>query len=139
MGAWSAGGQVRWFTPWITTTDWYLGTVGLVLLAGILVALPAMSAGPWSRALGPELRIWPLAYAAYVMVAQGPGTSTPRYLLMMFPYLAVMIGAGWVHRPRPPIVPMWPRVAVLATVFLVLQWQWVSVLWLFTPPSDWAP
>lgn len=139
MGAWSAGGQVRWFTPWVTTTDWYLGSVGLVLLAGILVALPAMSAGRWSRALGPELRIWPLAYAAYIMVAQGPGTSTPRYLLMMFPYLAVMIGAGWVHRPRPPIVPMWPRVAVLATVFLVLQWQWVSVLWLFTPPSDWAP
>lgn len=139
MGAWSPGGQVRWFTPWITTTGWYLGVTGLVLLAGILVALPAMSAGPWSRALGPELRIWPLAYAAYVMVAQGPGTSTPRYLLMMFPYLAVMIGAGWVQRSRRPLVPMWPRVAVLAALFLVLQWKWVSVLWLFTPPSDWAP
>jgi hypothetical protein len=139
MGAWSPGGQVRWFTPWITTTGWYLGTAGYVLLAGILVAMPAMSAGPWSRALGPELRIWPLAYAGYIMAAQGPGTSTPRYLLMMFPYLAVMIGAGWVQRPRPPLVPMWPRVAVLAAVFLYLQWKWVTVLWLFTPPTDWAP
>jgi hypothetical protein len=139
MGAWSPGGQVRWFTPWVTTTGWYLGTAGLMLLAGVLVAMPAMSAGPWSRALGPELRIWPLAYAAYSMVAQGPGTSTPRYLLMMFPYLAVMIGAGWEHRRHPPLIPMWPRVAVLATVFLVLQWKWVSVLWLFTPPTDWAP
>jgi hypothetical protein len=139
MGAWSPGGQVRWFTPWITTTGWYLGTTGYVLLAGLLVAMLAMSAGPWSRALGPELRIWPLAYAAYVMAAQGPGTSTPRYLLMMFPYLAVLIGAGWVTRPRPPLVPMWPRVAVLAAVFLYLQWKWVTVLWLFTPPTDWAP
>lgn len=139
MGAWSPGGQVRWFTPWITTTGWYLGTLGFVLLAGIVVAMPAMSAGPWSRALGPELRIWPLAYAGYVMAAQGPGTSTPRYLLMMFPYLAVMIGAGWVRRPRPPLVPMWLRVAVLAAAFLYLQWKWVTVLWLFTPPTDWAP
>lgn len=139
MGAWSPGGQVRWFTPWITTTGWYLGTAGYVLLGAIVVAMVAMSAGPWSRALGPELRIWPLAYAGYVMAAQGPGTSTPRYLLMMFPYLAVMIGAAWGYRHRPPLVPMWPRVAVLAAIFLYLQWKWVTVLWLFTPPTDWAP
>ncbi len=139
MGAWSTGGQVRWFTPWVTITGYYLGTAGYVLLLAILVALPAMSLGPWSRALGPVLRVWPLAYAAYVMVAQGPGTSTPRYLLMMFPYLAVLIGAGWVRRTRPPLVPIWLRVTVLAVVFLYLQYKWVTVLWLFTPPTDWAP
>jgi hypothetical protein len=28
---------------------------------------------------------------------------------------------------------------VLAAAFLWLQWKWISVVWLFTPPVDFAP
>lgn len=139
MGAWSAGGQVRWFVPWIWTSQWLFGSWGPWVLAGLVVAMVAAMAGPWAARLGPELRGWSLAYPAYVMTAQGPGTSTPRYLLMMFPYLVVLVGVGWARQPRMPLVPTYVRVVVFAAVFLVLQWMWVSVLWLFTPPSDWAP
>lgn len=139
MGAWSAGGQVRWFVPWVWMSQWLFGPWGPWVLAGLVLAMVAAMAGPWAARLGPELRGWSLAYPAYVMTAQGPGTSTPRYLLMMFPYLVVLLGVGRVGRRREPLVPTHVRVVVLAAAFLVLQWEWISVLWLFTPPSDWAP
>ncbi len=139
MGAWSAGGQVRWFVPWVWMAQWLFGGWGGWVLAGLVALLVGAMAGPWAGRLGPVLRAWSVAYPAYVMTAQGPGTSTPRYLLMMFPYLVVMIGVGWVRPRRPRLLPTYVRVVVLAAVFLVLQWKWISVLWLFTPPSDWAP
>lgn len=82
--------------------------------------------------------MWTLAYAAYVMAAQTPGTSTARYLLPMFPLLAVALGVAS-ERGRGRGIPTGVRAGVLTVVFLWLQWKWISVLWHFTPPTDWAP
>lgn len=139
MGAWSSGGRVRFFLPWLDMSKWLYGDLGIVVLAALLVAIVAAMAGPWAARLDPVLRVWPVAYALYVMAAQGPGTSTPRYLLPMFPYLVVLLGLGWVEGRRPRWLPTWLRFEVLALAFLWWQWKWISVLWLFTPPSDWAP
>ncbi len=138
MGAWSAGGTVRFFEPWLTIPPYYLGEWALPALVVLVALLVAGMAGPWASRLGPELRTWPLVYAAYVMAAQTPGTSTPRYLLPMFPYLAVFLGVAGA-RGRGRWVPTWVRFGVLAVLFVWWQWKWVSVLWLFTPPTDWAP
>ncbi len=138
MGAWSYGGQVRIFEPWLTIPPYYLGDWALPALVALIAVLIAGVAGPWARRLGAELRTWPLVYAAYVMAAQTPGTSTPRYLLPMFPYLAVLLGLAG-ERGRGRWLPTMLRFAVLVPLALWWQWKWISVLWHFTPPTDWAP
>lgn len=138
MGAWSAGGRVRFFQPWIDTTRWYLGDLGLWLLAAVLVGIVVGMAGPWAARLPVVVRVWPVAYAAYVIAVQGPGTSTPRYLLPMFPYLVVLLGLGS-RRQWPRWLPTGVRWMWLFVIFAWLQWKWITVLWHFTPPSDWAP
>ncbi len=138
MGAWSLTGRVRFLEPWFSIPRYYVGN-WTPWLFGVTVALLIVGvAGPWASRLGPELRIWPVAYAAYVITVQTPGTSTARYLLPMFPYLAVMLGVAGI-RGRGRGVPTMARAIVLAVVFLWLQWKWISVVWLFTPPVDFAP
>ena len=138
MGAWSAGGKVRFFQPWLDTTRWYLGDGGLWLLAAVIVGIVVGMAGPWASRLPVVVRVWPVAYAAYIIAVQGPGTSTPRYLLPMFPYLVVMLGLGS-QRQWPRWLPTSLRWMWLFVGFAWLQWKWITVLWHFTPPSDWAP
>jgi len=137
MGAWNSGGRVRIFQPWLDTPRYYLGDWAMPALVLVVALIIGGMAGPWAARLGPVLRTWPVAYAAYVMAAQGPGTSTPRYLLPMFAYLVPLLGLGW-ERHRP-MLPPWLRWLWLMPISLWWQWKWISVLWLFTPPTDWAP
>lgn len=137
MGAWSVGGRVRFLQPWLDTPRWYLGESGPWLLAAILIALFASMLGPWATRLGSVLRTWPLVYAAYLIAVQGPGTSTPRYLLPMFPVLAPLLGLA--SRSQWPKLPTGIRLIWLLPLALWFQWKWITVLWHFTPPTDWAP
>ena len=138
MGAWSLTGQVQFLEPWFSIPRYYLGEWGPWLFAVTVALLVVAMLGPWAQRLGPELRVWPAVYAAYVITVQTPGTSTARYLLPMFPYLAVLLGvAGSPGRGRG--IPTTLRAVVLAAAFLWLQWKWISVVWLFTPPVDFAP
>ena len=138
MGAWSLTGHVQILEPWFSIPRYYLDDWGPRLFALTVVLLVVGMAGPWARRLGPELRVWPVSYAAYVIAVQTPGTSTARYLLPMFPYLAVLLGvAGSSARGRG--IPTTVRAVVLAVLFIWLQWKWISVVWLFTPPIDFAP
>ncbi len=138
MGAWSLTGKVEFLEPWFSIPRYYLGDWGPRLFWVLVVLLVVGMVGPWARRLGPELRVWPAVYAAYVITVQTPGTSTPRYLLPMFPYLAVLLGvAGRAGRGRG--LPTGLRAVLLGGAFLWLQWKWVSVVWLFTPPIDFAP
>lgn len=139
MGAWSPGGKVRFFVPWIDMARYLWGTSGLLVLAALVLAIVGGMLGPWTARLPVVVRVWPVAYAAYSMAAQGPGTSTPRYLLPMFPYLVVMLGLGWRHRRRPRWLPWWLRWIALAVASLWWQWEWIRTLWHFRPPTDWAP
>ena len=59
MGAWSSGGRVRFFLPWIDMSQWLYGDLGIVVLAALLVAIVASMAGPWAGRLDPVLRVWP--------------------------------------------------------------------------------
>ena len=48
MGAWSAGGQVRWFVPWVWMAQWLFGGWGGWVLAGLVALLVGAMAGPWA-------------------------------------------------------------------------------------------
>jgi len=138
MGAWSPSGHVQFLEPWFSIPRYYLGDWGPRLFLLTVVLLVIGMAGPWAQRLGAELRVWPAIYAAYVIFVQTPGTSTPRYLLPMFPYLAILLGIAGA-RGRGRGIPTTVRAVTLGVAFVWLQWKWISVLWHFTPPMDFAP
>jgi hypothetical protein len=134
MGAWSVGGSVQLLRPWLDYVDgqpWHVAQVA----AGVLVVV-AMAIGPWAARLGTELRVWTLAYTAYLILVDAPSTSLFRHLLPLFPLTVVAVGGGWKGRPSRWMT--W-RTAVLVLVGLAAQVWWVWALLRFVPPKDFPP
>ena len=142
MGAWRGSGVVEPFAPWLGMSRYVFGeTWGPVWLVVIPLVILAMVLGPWARGLGMQLRTWSVAYPAYLAAVLDPFTSIFRYLIPLFPLLAVMVGAGWEDRRGVT----WPRLLVRAVPLLVLfilgQYYWTDILWRYTysPTGDYPP
>lgn len=140
MASWRAGHEIRPLHPWLDMSRYYFGgTWGPVWLTTIFVVIAVMVLGPWARRLGPELRAWSLGYPAYLLVVLDPFTSIFRYLIPLFPLVAVMVGVGgerWSPRRRPWVVV---RAVVILAAFVIGQWYWIDILWRFVPPTDYPP
>jgi hypothetical protein len=133
MGAWSVGGSVQLFRPWLE----YVGEpVNAVRVAVGLSIIIAMTIGPWAARLGTELRVWTLAYTGYLILVDAPSTSLFRHLLPLFPLIVVLVGGGWRHR-----APRWMgwRTGFLIVLGLAGQVWWVWALLRFVPPTDFPP
>ncbi|HKX66399.1 MAG TPA: hypothetical protein VJN29_04160 [Intrasporangium sp.] len=142
MGAWRGSGVVEPFAPWLGMSRYVFGeTWGPVWLVVIPLVILAMVLGPWARGLGMQLRTWSVAYPAYLAAVLDPFTSIFRYLIPLFPLLAVMVGAGWEDRRGVT----WPRLLVRAVPLLVLfilgQYYWTDILWryIYSPTGDYPP
>ncbi|MDQ2758664.1 MAG: hypothetical protein M3Y71_19245 [Actinomycetota bacterium] len=137
MGAWRAGHEIHVFRPWLDMSRYYFGpTWGPVWLTTIFVVIAVMVLGPWARGLGPQLRAWSLAYPAYLLVVLDPFTSVFRYLIPLFPLVAVLVG---VAGPRRRWAAVGLRAGVVLVAFVVGQWYWIDLLWRFVPPTDFPP
>ena len=142
MGAWRGSGVVEPFTPWLGMSTYVFGeTWGPVWLVVVPLVILAMLVGPWARGLGMQLRTWSVAYPAYLAAVLDPFTSIFRYLIPMFPLLAVLVGAGWEDRRGTT----WPRLLVRSVPVLVLfvvgQYYWTDTLWRYipSPTGDYPP
>ena len=133
MGAWSVGGSVQLLRPWLgyVAEPWNAVKVALAL-----VAIIAMTIGPWAARLGAELRTWTLAYTGYLILVDAPSTSLFRHLLPLFPLVVILIGGGW--RDRPSRWLGW-RTGLLVVMGLAGQVWWVWALLRFVPPTDYPP
>lgn len=165
MTAWRAYDEIQPFLPW-----WYSAryVVGSPIAAGLLLAVLAlgvfaMAAGPWARALGPQMRAWSLAYPAYLFAVLDPTSSIYRYLIPLFPWFIVLLGAGWgrpgedplaqgagddrggAHAPLPQRLRQLTksRLARLTILWILIglatQVWWIWEIWQFTPPADNPP
>ena len=146
MGAWRGSGVVEPFVPWLGMSKYAFGdTWGPVWLVVVPVVIIAMVAGPWARALGAELRTWTVAYPAYLAAVLDPFTSIFRYLIPLFPLLAVAVGAGWTDPVRERRASSWPQLLVragpLLVLFVVGQYYWTDILWRYipSPTGDYPP
>ncbi len=114
MATWRAGQQIQSLTPWVGIARYVFGpTGGPVALVAIIVLLIGVVAGPWASRLGPVLRVWCLAYPAYLAFVLDPGTSVFRYLLPLYPWAVIAVDGAW--RGRRDVSPSRER-AVLAPV-----------------------
>jgi hypothetical protein len=137
MATWRSAGEVTPFRPWLDISRYLAGdTIGPTGLAALVVVLVLMVAGPWARALGPQLRAWCLAYPAYLGAVLDPWTSIFRYALPLFPLAVVLVGGGW--DGRSPRGLRW-RTGLLVVAGLLAQVWWVWELYRFVPPSDYPP
>jgi len=130
MGAWSVGGSVQLLRPWL---GYVAEPRNAVKVALALVAIIAMTIGPWAARLGAELRTWTLAYTGYLILVDAPSTSLFRHLLPLFPLVVILIGGGW--RDRPSRWLGW-RTGLLVVMGLAGQVWWVWALLRFVPPTD---
>lgn len=117
------------FTPWIQGFAWWFGDGwGPVWLLGLIVAgVMLMRTGP-ARALGPEARLWCIAYAVYLLAVFFPQSSTFRLLMPLFP----VAGALAQVRNTPMRVLMVAAGVAGQIVWLWACWQVDGVDW--TPP-----
>ncbi len=126
MAAWRPG-AVHLLQPWWTASGDYLGPVfGRVLVVALPVGVLWWLTRPGARVLGGDLRVWTVAYLAYLYLVLDPTTSLFRYLLLFFPLGVLLLMAS----PSTAY-----RRALVAASF-GLQLVWVVVIWrtTFGPP-----
>ena len=130
--AWRVQDHMEYFTPWAWMARYVLHGWGPVVLLLLVVGTVAVLASRPARALGVELWTWCAAYALYLAAVLDPFTSLPRFLLLFFPLALALVTehAG---------VAAGAAADGVGRVSLALQWKWVSVLWVFAPPSDYPP
>lgn len=142
MAAWRSGHEIVPLRPWIDNTSAILfsGSSDPKLYAALAVAalaafLIAAAVGPWAARLPLELRLWMLAYPAYLAVVLDVSTSLIRYAVPLFPLALVLIGGGLRRIPR-----WWPVLAVgLIAASLWGQHAWTMELLVLDPPADYPP
>lgn len=142
MAAWRSGHEIVPFRPWIDNTAVILfsGSSSPRLSAALAVAalaafLLAAALGPWAERLPLELRLWMLAYPAYLAVVLDVGTSLVRYAVPLFPLALVLVGGGLRRVPR-----WWPvPVVLLVALSLWGQHAWTLELLVLDPPADYPP
>jgi hypothetical protein len=140
MATWRASRDIVPVKPWLDMSRYYFGsTWGPVWLTVLFVGIAVMVLGPWASRLGPQLRMWSLAYPLYLLVVVDPFTSIFRYLIPLFPLAAVLIGVAGHPRWHGWRRWAWVRFAVLLVAFVVAQWYWIDILWRFVPPTDFPP
>lgn len=142
MAAWRVDNVITPFKPWLGMSQWAFrdfdgGAVyGPVALAALATTIVVLTCGPWATRLGPELRLWCLAYPAYLAVVLDPFTSIFRYAIPLFPLVAVVLGGAWVERT---VRWLWVKVGVLVALGVAGQVLWIWKLLVYVPPSDFPP
>ncbi len=167
MTAWRAYDEIQPFLPWWYSAGHWLGSPAAAVLGlTVLVVFTfAMAAGPWARALGPQMRAWCLAYPAYLFAVLDPTSSIYRYLIPLFPWVIVLLGAGWGRPGEDPLeqgerdanasggahLAFPQRLRRLTTskllrlmviwviIGMATQVWWIWEIWQFTPPADDPP
>ncbi|GAB3068754.1 hypothetical protein [Pedococcus soli] len=142
MAAWRAGGEITPLKPWLGMSQWAFrdfdgaAVYGPVGLAALVTTIVVLTCGPWATRLGPELRVWCLAYPAYLAVVLDPFTSIFRYALPLFPLLVVVLGGGWLERAARHLTV---RVGFLVAAGIVGQVAWIWKLLVYHAPADYPP
>lgn len=120
MAAWRYGRGLVPVDPWLDASARYLGVfVGRVLLVAIPVVMLWWLTRPIARVLGADLRVWCVAYGAYLIAVLDPTTSLARYLLLTFPLGVLLL----VLSPSAAY-----RRALTAGGFM-LQVVWIVTIW----------
>ena len=108
---------------WFGQAYGYFGLGGIVGVALFLVILIGLANSRRARNWGPEMRAWPWAYPAFLMVGTTIHTGQLRYFLADFPLALTLVGS-------PPVNSL-PKIRLAfvtsaCLIGVVLQWLWID-------------
>jgi len=122
------------FTPWFQSGVWWgtnqfgwSTTFSIVAVATLAVLWVVVLAQPVLHRTGREVWLWLGCYSLYLFAVFFPQSSTFRLLAPLFPLVGVLA----LPRNR------WYR-GFLVILFLVLQWWWLTITWVWSR-GDWTP
>jgi hypothetical protein len=117
---------------WPSSMLYYYGWTAVATLAVVVGLTLAIVLRRGARTWGPEIRVWALAYPAYLLLATIPGSSVIRWMVLAFPLMWPFPEPANSRSERTIQIIF---IAGLAIVGLALQWVWVSSFVAATPPS----
>lgn len=124
----TAGEHTPPFTAWFWAGDYWFGSPqGTIIVLAVIVLFACWFVAPVMRRFGIEIRLWAIAYTAYIFAVFYPQSSFFRILFPLFPAAAPLA------LPQSPVY----RVIVSATAFLA-QVAWLHWMW-FVIGGDWSP
>jgi hypothetical protein len=136
MSAWGTTGKLRVVIEFPAFAWAEGGVLGLAVLLAIIAIASWLVLRRGARAWDPEVRAWAGFYPIYLLLANAPGSSNVRYLLLGFPLLWPFpepAAAGSERRFRMILI------AGLVFVGITMQWVWISSYLAATMPSVWYP
>ena len=134
--AWRTGPGYGPGMGWPATFFASNGWPALAMLVFVVLLTVGIGLRSGSRAWGPELRAWGIAYPAFLFLTTVPGPSVIRWVLLAFPLLWPFPEAATSTSERRFRLVF---ISVLAIVGLAMQWVWVSHFLAATMPSLWYP
>ena len=115
------------FTPWFWAGDFWFGAWGPVIVVLIVVFMALWLRSPMLDRFGMEIRLWGIAYFAYVFAVFYPQSSVFRILFPLFPAFAP------VAVPQSPLYRVGTSILAVAAQVLWITWMW------FVIGHDWSP
>ena len=94
----------------------------------MIAVFTALLLTPAMRRLGPELTLWCIAYALYLLAFFFPQSSVFRLLMPLLPMLGVLAA------PRS----LWYRIP-LGLTMIAGQWWWMQACLHLGSPTWWVP
>jgi hypothetical protein len=136
MSSWGTTGKLRVLIEFPAFAWAEGGALGLAVLLATIALIATIVLRRGARAWDPEVRAWAGFYPLYVLLANAPGSSNVRYLLLGFPLL-------WPFPHEPTTTADRRRrvivIAILAVCGLVTQWVWISQFLVLTGPPKGRP
>lgn len=115
------------FTPWFWAGEFWFGGWGWVIVVLVLVFMALWFRSSMLDRFGMEIRLWGVAYFAYVFAVFYPQSSVFRILFPMFPAFAPLAV------PQSPVYRVGVSILAIAAQVLWLTWMW------FVIGRDWSP
>ena len=135
---WPEGSSSMLSRGWIGTSWREGGPVASVTLV-LAVYVLYVAARATSRLLGPELRVWSVAYPFYLVAVTGVGPSLMRYFLLA---IGPLVPLPW----APSTLPWsgservrWAFIGICAGIGLALQYVWVTRVFIIGGAPQWWP
>lgn len=117
------------FTPWFWAGDFWFGQpLGTIVVIAALVGVIGWLAAPVMRRFGLEIRLWAIAYFAYLFAVFYPQSSIFRLCFPLFPAAAPLA------LPQSPVYRVGISILAVAAQVAWLTWMWFVIGHDWTPP-----
>ncbi|MDJ1370565.1 hypothetical protein [Gulosibacter molinativorax] len=127
--AYTAGEHTPPFTGWFWAGGFWLGQPeGAITVIAVIVLFVCWFAAPVMRRFGIEIRLWGIAYTAYIFAVFYPQSSFFRILFPLFPATAPLA------LPQSPVYRVGISLAAVAAQVAWLHWMWFVIGHDWTPP-----